>query len=438
MSQAAENTTSNVLRKVPRTDRATTITSFLTDISSELIFTLVPLFLSNVLGVSTVVIGVIDGVAETTSSVLKGFSGWLSDRLGRRKWLAVTGYGLSALAKPFLYFVTSWYGVLAVRFVDRAGKGIRTSPRDALIADSIDEHHRGIAFGLHRAGDTAGAMIGLIIALLVVLATQSQALDLSQETFQQLVLIGIIPGFLAVLVLAIGARDVKFTQKEAEPKIQAKEKVSLSLRALDKDFRFFLVVVAIFTLGNSSDGFLILRAQERGLNVAEVLGMLITFNLIYALFSGPLGALSDRIGRYRLILGGWLFYAVLYLGFAAATEGWQIWAIYAIYGLYYAAVTGTAKALVADLIPQEQRGSAYGYYNTTVGLMALPASILAGILWQGVGSWAGFGASAPFIAGAALAFLAVVLMFVWYRRRVQVEMNAENGDKTAKGASQDV
>ncbi len=426
MSQGEPNSTSDpaqpaktgLLSSVPRNVWAATLTSFLNDISSEMIFTLVPLFLANVLGVSTVVIGLIDGTAETTSSLLKGFSGWLSDRLGKRKWLAVAGYGLSSLAKPFLYVVTSWYGVLAVRFVDRAGKGIRTSPRDALIADSIDEHHRGIAFGLHRAGDTAGAMIGLIIALLVVLATQSQALDLNQATFRDLVLIGVIPGFLAVIVLAVGAREVKGKQPKAEAASTESKppRVSLSLRAMNKDFQFFLLVIAIFTLGNSSDSFLILRAQERGLNVAGVLGMLITFNLIYASFSGPLGFLSDRIGRYRLIVGGWLLYALIYLGFAAATEAWEIWVIFALYGFYYAAVEGTAKALVADLIPPEQRGSAYGFYNATVGLMVLPASVLAGLLWQGVGGWKGFGASAPFIAGAGLAFIAALLMIRHARR----------------------
>ncbi len=270
----AQPAKTGVLSSVPRNVWAATLTSFLNDISSEMIFTLVPLFLANVLGVSTVVIGLIDGTAETTSSLLKGFSGWLSDRLGKRKWLAVAGYGLSSLAKPFLYVVTSWYGVLAVRFADRAGKGIRTSPRDALIADSIDAQHRGIAFGLHRAGDTAGAMIGLIIALLVVLATQSQALDLSRATFQELVLIGVIPGLLAVIVLAVGVREV--SGKSSESQSAASEppapRVSLSLRAMNKDFRFFLLVIAIFTLGNSSDSFLILRAQERGLNVAGVLG----------------------------------------------------------------------------------------------------------------------------------------------------------------------
>jgi MFS family permease len=398
------------LKDIPRNVWVTTATSFLTDVSSEMILNLVPLFLANVLGVSTAVIGLIDGIAEATASILKGYSGWLSDKIGERKWLAVAGYGLSAIAKPFLYLATSWGGVLAVRFADRAGKGIRTAPRDALIADSIDEHHRGISFGLHRAGDTAGAMLGLIVALGVILLTQAQALDLSRRTFQLLVLIGIVPGLLAVLVLAVGARDIKIKRGQDRPK------PALKFRDFNPDFKFFLVVVEIFTLGNSSDSFLILRAQERGLTVAGVLGMLIAFNLVYAALSGPLGALSDRVGRQRLIVGGWLVYSLLYLGFALSSQVWHIWTLYVLYGVYYAAVEGTAKAMVADLIPAEQRGTAYGLYNSTVGLMALPASLLAGVLWQGVGSWGGFGPSAPFLAGAGLALLAVLLMLRFFQR----------------------
>jgi MFS family permease len=392
-------------RRLSRNVVVTTITSFLTDVSTEMIASLLPLFLANVLGVSTWVIGLIEGVAETTSSLLKGVSGWLSDRLGTRKWLAVGGYATSAFAKPFFYFATSWAAVLAIRFADRMGKGIRTAPRDALIADSTDENQRGIAFGLHRAGDTAGAMLGMIIALVVVLATQAQAISLNRETFQTLVLIGVVPAFLAVLILALGAKDTLVRPKTDTPRSDRKR-----LAGLTSDFKFFLLVMAVFTLGNSSDAFLILRAQERGLSVAGVLGMLISFNFVYALLSSPLGALSDRIGRRRVLTGGWLVYALLYLGFALATTSTQIWILFALYGVYYAAVEGTAKAVVADLVPPEQRGTAYGIFNAIIGLMALPASLLAGILWQGIGNWSGFGASAPFIAGSALALAAVVLL----------------------------
>ncbi len=395
------------LSSLPRNVWVMTITSFLTDVSSEMIFNLLPLFLADVLGVKTGVIGLIEGIAETTSSLLKVFSGWFSDRMGTRKGLTVLGYGLSTVSKPFLYIATSWLGVLAVRFFDRVGKGVRTSPRDALIADSIDEHHRGLAFGLHRAGDTFGAVIGLCIALVIVAAAQSNVVGLERSTFQTLVAISIVPAVLAVLVLAVGAREVKpDANKRANPP-------RLSLSGFDPSFKAFLLIVAIFTLGNSSDAFLILRAQDRGLSVVGTLGMLITFNLVYALISGPAGALSDRLGRRRLILIGWTVYGVIYLGFALAAQAWEIWALYAVYGIYYGVFDGTARALVADLVPQAQRGTAYGIYNAVIGLMAFPASLLAGILWQGFGSWNGFGAPAPFIVGAALALLAMVMLARW-------------------------
>jgi MFS family permease len=410
MGQAAQKTRS-LLATLPRNVWVATFTSFLTDVSSEMILNLVPLFLANVLGASTAVVGLIDGIAETTSSLLKTFSGWMSDRWGSRKWPAVAGYGLSALAKPFLYLATSWAGVLAVRFADRVGKGIRTAPRDALLADSVEARQRGVAFGLHRAGDTAGAVVGLGIALAVVLATQSQALALSRETFQTLVLWSILPALVAVAVLAWGAREVRVGDHRPPP--------SFSLRAVNPRFRSFLLILVLFTLGNSSDAFLILRAQERGLSVAGVLAMLITFNAVYALVAGPAGALSDRVGRHRLIVAGWLVYALLYLGFALAATGWQVWLLYALYGLYYGTVEGAAKALVADLVPPEQRGTAYGLYNTAIGLAALPASLLAGVLWQGVGGWGGFGPAAPFLAGALLSLLAAGLLLVWQRRGPQ-------------------
>ncbi len=396
-----ENKTSR--RRLPLNVWVLTATSFLTDISSEMIINLIPLFLANVLGVRTAVIGLIDGIAETTASLMKVYSGALSDRLGERKWLTVLGYGLSTLAKPFLYFANTWGWVLGVRFTDRLGKGIRTAPRDALVADSIDEKQRGLAFGLHRAGDTAGAFVGIAVAAAIVWATQAQALDLSRRTFQIAVLASIIPAVLAVLVLALGAREVKGDKKTDAP--------VLSLKTMDGRFKAFLLVVVLFTLGNSSDAFIILLGQNRGLNVLHVLLMLMTFNLIYALLSGPLGSLSDRIGRRRLILGGWLAYGLVYLGFGLSTSGWQVWALFGLYGIYYAATEGVAKALVADLVAVEQRGTAYGLYNASVGLTALPASLIAGLLWQGLGSWSGFGPSAPFYFGASLALLSGVLFW---------------------------
>lgn len=396
-------------RSLPRNVWVVSATSFLTDVSSEMVLNLLPLFLANVLGVRTGIIGLIEGIAETTASLLKIFSGWLSDLLGQRKWLTVAGYGLSTVAKPFLYFATTWPGVLLVRFADRVGKGIRTAPRDALIADSVGEEQRGVAFGVHRAGDTAGAFLGILIALLVVWMVQTGGARLERTTFQQVVLVSVVPAALAVLVLALGAREVRPAQRRAE-------RPALSWAGLDRPFRAFLVIVVLFTLGNSSDAFLILRAQERGLSVLQVLGMLLTFNAVYTLVSGPAGALSDRVGRRRLIVGGWLVYGLIYLGFALARAGWHVWALYGLYGIYYGMVEGTAKALVADLVPETQRGTAYGVYNAAVGLTAFPASLIAGLLWQGVGPWQGFGASAPFFFGAAMALLSVVLLVAWFPR----------------------
>jgi MFS family permease len=390
---------------LPRNVWAVSLTSFFMDISSEMVINILPLFLSNVLGVGTNVIGLIEGIAEATASLLKVFSGWLSDRLGARKWLAVSGYGLSALAKPFFYAASSWTTILAVRWADRVGKGIRTAPRDALVADSIGEKQRGLAFGFHRAADTGGAVVGLLIALGVVWATQSAAIDLGQRTFQVVVLASLLPAALAVLSLAIGAKDVPVTSKRERPKI--------TFRGLGKPFLVFMVIVGLFDLGNSSDAFLVLRAQERGLSVVGILAMLILFNLVYSLVSAPAGSLSDRVGRRRVIVGGWLAYAVIYLGIALARTGWQIWVLYALYGVYYGLAFGTTKAMVADLVPIALRGTAYGTYNATLGLLDFPASLIAGLLWQGIGAWSGFGPSAPFLFGAALALGAAILLALW-------------------------
>ncbi len=392
-------------RSLPRNVWAVSLTSFLTDISSEMVINILPLFLANVLGVRTSVIGLIEGIAEATASLLKVFSGWLSDRLRARKWLAVAGYGLSALSKPFFYFANTWGAIAAVRWADRVGKGIRTAPRDALVADSIEPRQRGLAFGFHRASDTAGAVLGLIVALVVVWLAQSSSLELGRSTFQTVVLVSLVPAFLAVIALAIGTRDVPVKGQRERPVI--------SFRGLGKPFLVFLLIVGLFDLGNSSDAFLVLRAQERGLNVLGVLGMLITFNLVYTLVSAPAGSLSDRVGRRKVIVGGWLAYAAIYFGFAVAGAGWQVWVLYALYGVYYGLAYGTTKALVADLVPAELRGTAYGTYNAVLGIIDLPASVIAGVLWEGVGSWQGFGAPAPFLFGAVMALSAAVLMILW-------------------------
>ena len=391
----------------PRLSRnvwAATATSFLTDVSSEMVSNVLPLFLANVLGASTSAIGLIEGVAETTASLLKMVSGWLSDRLGRRKELAVLGYALSACAKPFLYVAATWGAVLGVRFADRVGKGLRTAPRDALVADSTDPRRRGLAFGLHRAGDTGGAVLGIALAILILRSIEAGGSGIDRPGFQRLVLFSLIPAFLAVAVLAFGVHE---TRKAART---AGGVPAGGARRLGRKFLLFVGIMVLFTLGNSSDAFLILRAQDVGLNVSSVLGMMLTFNLVYAAVATPAGALSDRLGRKRMLLLGWFIYALTYLGFSLATAGWQAWLLMLLYGAYYGLTEGAAKALVADLVPAEARGTAYGVFNAAIGLTALPASLAAGILWQGIGQWSGWGAWAPFAFGAGMAFLAAALL----------------------------
>ena len=399
-----------LIRRLPRNVWVVTITSFLTDISSEMLINLIPLFLSNVLGVRIVVIGLIETVATATVSLLKLISGWLSDRLGVRKWLAVLGYGVSTVAKPFMYFATSWGWVLGVRFADRAGKGLRTAPRDAMVVDSVDENQRGLAFGMHRAGDTMGALLGHAIAMGVVLAVQRGATALTREAFQIVVLISIIPAAMAVAVLALGAREVTRIKRQPTHLSGSGEEARFPKAGFDRRFRLFLVIIILFTLGNSSDFFLTIRAQSAGLSVVGVLGVWIVLNLVYSLASTPAGVLSDRGGRRKLLITGWTIYLLVYLGFALATSGWQVWVLMAAYGLYYGLSEGVTKAFVADLVPDDKRGTAYGVFNAAIGFAALPANLIAGALWQGVGKWKGFGPSAPFLYGAALALLAVVLL----------------------------
>ncbi|HET6445574.1 MAG TPA: MFS transporter [candidate division Zixibacteria bacterium] len=394
----------SAIRRLPRNVWVVTAASFLTDVSSEMVFNFLPLFLANVLGVRLGIVGLIEGIAETTASIVKMYSGWFSDWLGKRKWLTIAGYSLSTVAKPFLFFAGTWVGVLAIRFTDRLGKGIRTAPRDALIADSVSEKRRGLAFGLHRAGDTAGAALGLSIALFVVWYVQGLKLELGRETFQLLALISVIPAVLAVIILIVGVKEIGGTKT-------SRESPSVSFKGLGRGFGTFLLSVIVFTLGNSSDAFIILRAQERGLNLVGIISMLIVFNLLYALVAGPAGALSDRINRRTMIVVSWLAYAVIYAGLALANSAWHVWVLFAIYGIYYGSTEGVSRALVADLVGADRRGSAYGVYNAAIGFSVLPASVIAGLLWQGIGSWQGLGASAPFIFGAAMALLAAGILF---------------------------
>ncbi len=383
------------------------VVSFLTDVSSEIIFTLLPLFLANVLRVITPIIGLIEGIAESTASLVRVGSGWLSDRLGKRKLLAFSGYFLSTVAKPFMYIASTWGIVLGVRFADRLGKGIRTAPRDALIADSVTVEDRGRGFGFHRALDTYGAALGLMVAAVVVYWAQRGNLELIRDTYQQLVVVGVIPavlalfGFLFVREVKGGSRQPVCSFPEADP-LYPRESGNGSKTGFDIRFKLFLVIIFLFTLGNSSDAFLILRAQNLGNPVMNILLMLVVFNVVYASVATPAGILSDKLGRKRVLVLGWLVYALVYFGFAAASASWQVWFLFGIYGLYYGLVEGVARAFVADSVPPEKYGTAYGLYHTVVGITLFPASIIAGWLWYVVAP------SAPFYFGAGMAFVAML------------------------------
>ncbi len=384
------------------------IVSLLTDISSEMIFTLVPLFLANVLKAPFTVIGLIGGLSESVDAIFRIFSGWVSDKVGKRKPLAVLGYSISTIAKPFMYLATSWGAVLGVRFSDRIGKGFRSSSRDALIADSVSAEERGKGFGLHRAMDTLGAVLGLAVAAIIIYLVQGGGLQLSRETYQRIVLVGVVPAVLAVLVLLIFVRE-----KGRKPPPGSSSRLGLSSSRLttgfDTRFKVFLVIMAIFTLGNSSDFFVILRAQNLEVSLIQVVLMLVLLNVIEAAVSLPAGMLSDKLGRKRVITLGWFIYALVYLGFALASSSWQIWLLFAGYGIYYGIVEGVARAFIADLVPEEKRGTAYGLYHGVVGITLLPASLLAGWLWQA------YSPAAPFYLGAGLAFLAMLGMMALIR-----------------------
>ncbi|MFC1977930.1 MFS transporter [Chloroflexota bacterium] len=377
------------------------MTSLLTDVSSDMIFALVPLFLTNVLGAAGTIVGLVGGLSEGADAIFRALSGWLSDKIGKRKLLTVLGYSISTLAKPFLYLANAWGVVLAVRFTDRIGKGVRTSSRDALIADSVSEQERGRGFGLHRAMDTSGAFLGLVIAAIIVYLVQGTgAIELSLGCFRWLVIGGVIPAVLAVVVLQVFVRE----KREQPPGGSSQRGLSLSgiKGSFSTRFWVFLAVMAVFTLGNSSDFFVILRAQNLGVPLLQVVLMLVLWNVAEAALSLPMGILSDRLGRRRVIILGWSIYALVYLGFAVSSIVWQIWLLFACYGVYYGVVQGVARAFVADLVPAEKRGTAYGLYHGVVGLSLLAASLIAGWLWDTVSP------AAPFYFGAGLAFIAML------------------------------
>ena len=385
--------------RTPLNVRVMGVVSLLTDASSEMVYPVLPLFLTNVLGAPVAAIGLIESLAEAGAAFMKLGSGWLSDRVGRRKPLVALGYTLSNLVKPVLAFTQSWPAVLGLRVTDRLGKGVRTAPRDALIAESSSEETRGRSFGVHRALDTLGAAIGPFVAWAV--------LSVNAEGYRTIFIISAIPGVLAILVVLLAVRD---TGKRA-PNGEA---LRISFKDFSKPLVAFTVISFVFGVANSSDAMLILRAQDLGARPATIPLMYVVFNLVGALLAAPLGARSDRVGRRRLLIFGFAGYALVYLGFALAHSAVTPWLLFGLYGIPYAATEGMTRAYVVDLAGPERRGTVLGAYTFVLGIGVLISSSLAGVLWDTVSH------AAPFLLSAALmgaSSLALLVAGKWFDRR---------------------
>jgi len=367
------------------------LVSFFNDVASEMIYPLVPVFLTSVLGAPVAIVGLTEGIAESTASVLKVVSGWLSDKLQKRKPFVVAGYSFSAISKILLSLAFSWPFVLFARFVDRFGKGTRTSARDALLAESSENLVRGRAFGFHRGLDTLGAVVGPLIALL--------AIHFLDNNFRLIFFLAFIPAFIGILLLL-------FFVKEKNKEVNLSPAINLSWRNLDPSFKIFLLISFIFALGNSSDAFLILRAQNLGLSVILVVLAYVLFNFTYAIFSMPAGIISDKIGPKKVLLTGFLLFSAVYLFFGLANSSLFLWLLFPVYGIYMALTEGVGKAYIANLVPQEKIGTAFGVYQTTIGLCTFFASLIAGLLWTYID------VRLPFIFGGLMAIISAFLFVV--------------------------
>ena len=401
-----------VRARLPRTVKALAAVSLFTDASSEMIYPLLPAFLTATLGVSVAWVGIIEGAADATASLLKLASGWWSDRMPRRKPLVVWGYGLASVLRPLVAFATAGWHVLAIRVGDRVGKGIRGAPRDAMIADAVPTSERGRAFGAQRAADHAGAFIGPLIAFVLL-----QWVGVSVRT---VFLLAAIPGAIAVLVAVFGVTEDRRRKTEdgalaapgtaASPVVSERPTINgeptTAHPPLGSPFWRYLAVLILFTLGNSTDAFLLLRASQLGVTAALLPILWAALHVVKSATSIPAGAWSDRVGRRTMIAAGWLWYALVYLGFAAATATWHAWALFIAYGLFFGLTEGVERARVADLVPASRRGVAFGWYNGVIGAAVLPASVAFGLMWDWKGS------AFAFSVGAASACLAAVALMV--------------------------
>jgi len=380
------------IRRLPRTVWLLGLISLVNDSASDMIYPLVPLYLTSVLMAGPKALGLIEGVAEAAASLLKLAAGVLADRSRRTKAWVVAGYTIAGIARPMLAFASSWFGVLVCRFADRIGKGLRSAPRDAMLVHSVAADQRGLAFGLHRAMDNAGAVIGPLAAAALL------ALGMP---LRHVLLTAIVPAVI-VLLLTLAIEEPQIERVPNPPRF------SWNMREFPPRFRRYLLVLALFMLGNSSNMFLLLRAKQLGLGDAQVPMIWALVSVVAAALSTPLSGLSDRFDRRKLIVGGWTIYAVLYMAFGLMPAmTWLLWPMFAAYGVFLAATEGAEKALVADMVPKTQAGTAFGWYNLIVGLALLPASLLFGWLWSEASP------PAAFAFGSACALAAALLLRFW-------------------------
>lgn len=370
----------------------TGLVSLFMDISSEMVYPLVPLFLTNVLGATKTAVGVIEGIAEATASLLKVFSGWLADRFGRKKLLMTLGYATSAVSRPVIAVSGTWFQVLTARFIDRFGKGVRTAPRDAIIAESTEASRFGLAFGFHRSMDTVGAVLGPGIAFIL--------LYMFVGNLRLVFFASTIPAVIAVILIIIFIKEKRRTRAEDE---EASRLPRLSIASFDGQFRRYLVVIGVFSLGNFADAFLILQAEHLGIRSELIPIVYLAHNIVFAASAVPMGALADRVGLKYMVLAGFLVYSAIYSLVALSTEAAHIWILFPVYGIYKGMSEGNLRAYMATLAPSRHKATAFGVYHTVVGLMLLPASIIAGWLWDNLG------AGATFFYGAVMSALAAIL-----------------------------
>lgn len=372
------------------------LVSFFADISSEMVYPLIPLYLTTAFGATPVLVGIIEGIAESVASLLKVFSGYISDRYNRKKPLAFFGYASGLLYKLALLFAGSWGGILGARVIDRFGKGIRTAPRDVMVSESADKTQMGQAFGIHKALDMAGAAIGTLLAFVLLKR-------IGEGAYKTIFAVSILPVLLALLMFVFikEKRDVR----ESKPREHFWE----NFRQLNRNLKLYLLVTFLFTLGNSSNTFLLLKANDIGFSSSDVILLYFVYNLVSAVFAIPFGKRSDRVGRKRILIAGYLMFAAVYLGFAIVSSKWLLVAVFVLYGFYTAMVTGVERAFIAEIAPAELKGTMLGLHSTLVGIALLPASVIAGALWTAAGSFA------PFALGALLSLIAALLLGMFFR-----------------------